>query len=62
MKIKQGRKEKTNRKRDGSATTHQLTTDIANGPGRLLAEPNKSSRMPRDLFASDVSATGSRIG
>lgn len=42
--------------------THQLTTAIVNEPGKLPADRKKSKRMPRVLFASDISATGSRTG
>lgn len=43
-------------------STHPLTTAIVTEPGRLLDDRNKFNRMPRVLFASDISMYGSRIG
>lgn len=39
-----------------------MTTAIVTGPGRLLADCNKSNRVASILFASDISATGSKNG
>lgn len=51
-----------NKWRNWYVCTYQLTTAIVKEPRRLLADLNKSNRIPIYLCASDISVTGSRTG